>query len=88
MTRDKRSWKRKLNFNPDGSVVKVYGFSEHLKKIGDTIETLPMTMEERNKFKYAAYIWAYRHNCRVVTRTLRCKEGKYLRLTVVDNRRR
>lgn len=42
-----------------------YGFKFHLKRVGDFIVTHPMSNEERAKFKYAAYAYAWAKKWRV-----------------------
>lgn len=36
-----------------------YGFSQHLKRVGDYIETFPMNHADMERFRNAAYHWAW-----------------------------
>jgi hypothetical protein len=50
-----------------------YGFSQHLKRVGDTLVTHPVDEAGYQKFKDAAKFWAWYHDKRV--RIIRNKLG-------------
>ncbi len=65
-----------------------YSFAKYLTKVGDWIETFPMSAEDMRKMELAAHAWAVSQKKRVTTARQRCAEGKYcLRVILVDQRR-
>jgi hypothetical protein len=52
-----------------------YGFSQHLKKVGDFVETYPMEYADYIRIKDAAKFWAYTHGKRVAVRSTRQGDG-------------
>lgn len=83
----KTEWARKPNCVPGTGAGNKYDFTTHLKKVGDFIETYPMPYEDVMKVKYAAYIWAYRHKCRVRTEIMYYNEGWALHIEITNHRR-
>ena len=54
-----------------------YGFSQHLRKLGDHVITYPMPTADYIRIKDAAKFWAWRHDKRIRTRTRRVGPGMY-----------
>lgn len=54
-----------------------YSFSFHLQRIGDWIQTGPLSVSEVKKIVDAAYIWAWHKKWRVQTKRIRVSEDKY-----------
>lgn len=48
-----------------GRPTKKYHFTEHLKRLGDYVETEPISKAERLRMKDAAKYWAYRNDKRL-----------------------
>ena len=84
----KTVWKRNPNTGPGRRVGNKYQFSTHLKKVGDYIETHPLTREDADKIIYAAHIWAYRKHCRVNTCKYYYPDGIAVRITVTSHTRK
>lgn len=80
-------WKRTPNFLPDGTPIKVYGFSEHLKEVGDCLETFPLPVSERRKFLKAAHIWAYRKGYTVKVESVGYILERCMRVTLIKKYR-
>lgn len=66
-----------------GVVVEKYGFNSVLKKLGDQLETYPMSIKDIARIETAAKMWAYRHNCKVSCIRIHTPEGRCSRITVV-----
>lgn len=65
-----------------------YGFTQHLKQVGDYVMTYPMAKEDAVRVKWAAHQWAYRHECRVSHSLIRRTGGLYsARVMLVDKNR-
>ncbi len=61
-----------------------YNFSEHLKKVGDFIETYPISSKDRLRFFIAARNWAYQHKRRVSCYSLKAEEDLWnCRVTLI-----
>lgn len=54
-----------------------YGFSKHLKKVGDYILTHPMEYADMYRMFIAVKNWAYYHKKRVSTERFPVADGKY-----------
>lgn len=65
----------------------VYGFSFHLKKVGDFVETFALPFEDRLRIHKAAHIWAYRKKYKVTTETVGTLGGRGIRITLVSKYR-
>jgi len=52
-----------------------YGFTQHLKHIGDSIKTFPMNEPDYIRFKDAAKFWAWHHDRRVRIKKERLGDG-------------
>ena len=72
---DLKKWKRWVEVDRHWPKPK-YGFSKLLRKVGDYVETFPMTMEDRIRFKDAAKFWAYHHDKRVSIKSIPDYDGK------------
>lgn len=85
----KTNWVRKSNCpgGPGTHPGNKYNFSSYLKKIGDFVETMPMTPEECEKCRYAVLIWAYRKHCRVKTEKFYYPDGDSLMIEVISHTR-
>jgi hypothetical protein len=87
MSRSKTSWKRwpeLIGKFPE----KKYGWTENLPNLGDYVQTHKISSEEYHKLRYAAYIWAWKHRCRVKVQAFRQLGGGYkVRVTLVDMNR-
>jgi hypothetical protein len=81
----KKSWKRKSNIVPGGRPENKYNFSTYLHKVGDWVETHPLTEEEYQRIRKAAFIWGYRHNCRMSIRKKRIPGGFGALITLIRN---
>lgn len=86
--RPKNSWVRRNNIDHKGKPYDKYGFSTHLERVGDWVETEALTQEDYLKIKYAAYDWAYQHRCRVSVNKIPVPGGIGVRIKVVSNHRR
>ena len=88
--RPKNDWKRVSNC-PGGKGTQPnnkYNFSTYLKKVGDFIESYPMSREDMNKMFFASHIWAYRKHCRIKTERVYYADGIALRIEVISNTRK
>ena len=54
-----------------------YGFSIHLVRPGDYVETYPLTEDEALKIKYAAFAWAWNHKYTIKYEKLRAPHNKW-----------
>ena len=62
-----------------------YNLTKYLQNVGDFVQTGVVSSEQYHKLRYAAYIWAYKHNCRVSVQAFRQLEGGYkVRVTLVN----
>lgn len=65
-----------------------YGFSVHLTRVGDWVETNPLFGKEVKNIIDAAHAWAWHHGV-----TVRCKSypasdgGKHVRVTLIKKHR-
>lgn len=86
----KINWVRKPNTwaGKIGGVGKKYDFTDYLKRVGDFVETHPMSMEDLYKIRFAAHIWAYRHKCRIKTQLRHFPENRYGLLIEIINYKR
>lgn len=84
----KVDWVRNPNTGPGRKVGNKYNFTQHLQKVGDYIETFPMTHEDALKVYYSAHIWAYRHHCRVKTYRVYYPDGIAVHIEVTSNTRK
>jgi hypothetical protein len=64
-----------------------YGFSLHLKNIGDYVMTHPMDRYDAIKMKWAAHQWAFRNKKRVSFRLCRRHDGYSAQITLTDTKR-
>lgn len=85
-------WKRWTELPPEGErkfPEKKYGFSDYLRRIGDYVETMPMTPTEYQKIKDAAKFWAWFHKVRVSIRSYKVGDNlKVVRVTLIDHTRK
>lgn len=66
-----------------------YGFSQHLRHIGDYVETHPITQQEYIQIKDAAKAWAYYHDVRISTKKYKAIGGKFIvRVTFISRTRK
>lgn len=66
-----------------------YGFSQHLKYIGDMLETYPMSIEDGVRFRDAAKFWAHHHGKRVRTITIKAPDDMVIkRVTLISHHRK
>ena len=54
-----------------------YGFTEYLRRVGDYVETHPMSRADYIRIKDAAKFWAYHHKVRVKIRVQKTGDGMY-----------
>lgn len=65
-----------------------YDFSRHLTRVGDYIQTFPMSLEDYHRIRKAAYAWAWQHKCRVSIKRMRRLNGLYhVEITLTDKQR-
>jgi len=84
MTSPTKTWKRKGNFE-NGIPFDKYQFSKHLKRLGDWVLTEALSEEDFHRIRKAAYIWAFRHHCKISVRKYRVTGGWGVKITVVRN---
>lgn len=80
------TWQRVHNFHSTG-VDKKYGFSDHLKEVGDWVETYPLSDKDLYRICKAAHAWAYRKDKTVKVTTVYTVEGKCSRITLMKHYR-
>jgi hypothetical protein len=65
-----------------------YGFTTHLKHIGDEVETFPMTKDDVERIKYAAFFWAWNKNYKIKFKRVRAAKDMWtVRITLVQKHR-
>ena len=65
-----------------------YGFTHHLRQIGDWVETQPLDDKGYNNINDAAHFWAWRRGWRVTVLTQPDGEGKKIvRITLIAKHR-
>jgi len=65
-----------------------YRFTQLLKRVGDYVETYPMTKKECQNMQQAARFWAYIHKKRVNSPIFPAGDNKYyIRVTLVSQHR-
>lgn len=84
----KTNWERKPNTGPGRTVGIKYDFTKHLRKVGDYIETHPMSREDVFKIRFAVHIWSWRHHCRIKTQLRYYPEGDALYIELISNTRK
>ena len=62
-----------------------YDFTRYLQGVGDFVLTPTLSKQDYYRFRYAAYIWAYEHKCRVRVNAYRQLAGGYkVKVTLVN----
>lgn len=67
-------WTQKTKSFPEPK----YGFTQHLKHIGDYVETYPLSMEDRLKFQHAIKAWAWYHKKRINITSIPAGNGMFI----------
>lgn len=66
-----------------------YSFAKYLTKVGDWIESFPMSHDDMRKMELAAHAWAASQRKRITTARQRQPEGKYcLRVILISQHRK
>lgn len=88
--RPRTDWKRTSNCpgGPGTAPKNKYNFTSYLRKVGDFVETHPMSREDVYKVFYAAHIWAWRHHCRIKTEMKYYPDGQAIHIEVTSNTRK
>lgn len=67
-----------------------YNFNQHLRRVGDFVETHPLSPKETHNIICAAHMWAWENRVRVTTNKYKQKSdgSSYIvRVTLVSNMR-
>jgi hypothetical protein len=65
-----------------------YFFSEYLQRVGDTIESPIMPIDDITKLKHAAYAWAYARKWRIKTERIPAgRDVQFIRISLVAKHR-
>lgn len=82
-----KGWKRWVEENKHFPRPK-YGFTQHLKHIGDKLITHPITEADYIRFKDAAKFWAWFHDKRIRTKKNRLPDGMcFVEVTLIAHNR-
>ena len=86
-TTSTKTWLRWSQINGSFAENK-YHFTTHLKRIGDYVETKPITQADYIRIKDAAKAWAYRKGKRIKTEKFRLPDKMCkVRVTLVSHHR-
>lgn len=81
LTKTWERWTQKTKQFPKSK----YGFTEYLRRVGDYVETHPMSHADYIRLKDAAKFWAYNHKVRVKIRIQKEGDGLFSgRITLVS----
>lgn len=86
-TETKKSWTRWVEKTKEFPKPKYY-FTQHLRHIGDYVETHPISQAEYMKIKDAAKFWAWNHDCRVsIKKNRKANNMCTVRVTLISKHR-
>jgi hypothetical protein len=64
-----------------------YGFSEYLTRVGDFVQTEPLSKREAYNIYIASHMWAWEHMCRVSVRSYPSGDNRIVRITLISKDR-